>query len=268
MQTHRRQDAERVYQYGIKRKARPIERLKKSYAEFQSRPSDSKPRPALASRAVPLASWKTAPTETQSLRRHPLKNFAKPSSSQPEPSSSTSSSHAASSSQSMAKYGHNRYALMLAPPPANRRPEKLRFNLSLLFTEDGTEYSAQEARAKSMGLLGKKWAPPPPPPPDEYDSPVSSPENNNRSGKHAGATMAKQAYSEPTVTLATKEALADVFGMYNSPEKTLRFGAPIGSKYAPVRKLEPITPMGSLTSIASSRNENNPAGAKTPGQYC
>lgn len=161
----------------------------------------------------------------------------------------------------MSKYGHSRYALMLAPPPANRRQEKLRFDLSLLFTEDGMEYSAQEARAKSMGLLGKKWAPPPPPPPsaDEYESPIS------------GRAATRPRYVEPTVTLATKEALADVFGMYNSPEKTLRFGAPVGSKYAPVRKLEPITPMGSLTSIASSGNENHPVGGRTPsepfGQY-
>ena len=43
--------------------------------------------------------------------------------------------------------------------------------------------------------------------------------------------------SEPTVTLATKEALADVFGMYNSPERTSKFGT-VGSKHAPVHTVK------------------------------
>jgi len=43
--------------------------------------------------------------------------------------------------------------------------------------------------------------------------------------------------SEPTVTINTKEALADVFGMYNSPDKTLKIERP-GSKHAPVKKVE------------------------------
>lgn len=75
-----------------------------------------------------------------------------------------------------------------------------------------------------MGLMGKKWGPPPSDHPKEITGKF----------KRGGG------YAEPTVTLATKEALADVFGMYNSPEKTTRLA---GSKYAPVRKVEPITPM-------------------------
>jgi checkpoint serine/threonine-protein kinase len=47
--------------------------------------------------------------------------------------------------------------------------------------------------------------------------------------------------AEPTVTINTKEALADVFGMYNSPEKTTMLAVP-GSKHAPLKKIEPVTP--------------------------
>ena len=48
---------------------------------------------------------------------------------------------------------------MLAPPQPGKRKEQLRFNLDLLFTDKHVEYCIQEARVRSMGLLGKKWAP-------------------------------------------------------------------------------------------------------------
>ena len=53
---------------------------------------------------------------------------------------------------------------------------------------------------------------------------------------------------EPTVTLATKEALADVFGMYNSPDKTSKFGAP-GSKHAPVHTVRIVPRTVSQTHV-------------------
>jgi checkpoint serine/threonine-protein kinase len=138
---------------------------------------------------------------------------------------------------------------MLAPPAPGRRPEKLRFNLSLLFTPSGVEYSAQEARARSMGLLGKKWGPPPA---SELRGSsgavrVNFNDDGSRSTQNMGATASGTrrksvnmvGASEPTVTINTKEALADVFGMYNSPDKTVKRAVP-GSKHAPVRKIEPI----------------------------
>ncbi|KZP23812.1 hypothetical protein FIBSPDRAFT_822968 [Athelia psychrophila] len=194
----RQQDADRIYRRGIKRNARPVERLKKHYKEFQAGlntvrpPPPSKTPPALAAPRDPF------------LHIH-------------------------------------------APADPRRRPERLRFNLSLLLTEDGTEYCAAEARARSMGLLGKKWAPDPGP---------SGLTNNSR--KSVGMRY------EPTVTINTKEALADVFGMYNSPEKTLRIERP-GSKHAPVTKielrLEPLTPAPSLR---FSQSDENASAAKTP----
>jgi hypothetical protein len=53
-------------------------------------------------------------------------------------------------------------------------------------------------------------------------------------------------YSEPTVTINTKEALQDVFGMYNSPEKTTKIYS--GSKHAPTKRVEPMTPVVSQQS--------------------
>lgn len=65
--------------------------------------------------------------------------------------------------------------------------------------------------------------------------------------------------AEPTVTINTKEALADVFGMYNSPDKTKIFP---GSKHAPVKKIEPVTPVVPPRLTFARENEN--ANAKTP----
>ena len=148
---------------------------------------------------------------------------------------------------------------MLAPPAPGKRKEKLRFNLSLLFTEDGVEYSMQEARARSMGLLGKKWGPPPAP----ERARVAFSGDASKSAK-TSTTRKFAAGAEPTVTLATKEALADVFGMFNSPEKSMRFGPVPGSKHAPIRKIEPVTPMQPLL-LRSLSNENADA-SKTPGR--
>lgn len=149
---------------------------------------------------------------------------------------------------------------MLAPPAPGKRPEKLRFDLSLLFTDERVEYSVQEARARSMGLLGKKWAPLP----VASSKRVNFNDDGRKDPKH---TMRKGlAYSggEPTVTIATKEALADVFGMYNSPEKSMRFGAIAGSKYAPVRRVEPVTPIA-LPGLSRALNDESD-GSKTPGE--
>jgi len=143
-----------VFRIGIARNARPIERLKKRYRDFQASPSSSKP--------ASITFKSSGSQEIDALRRNPFKNYDSPplsSSSNPKPPSSSSSSAPQASSSSPSAHGH--YAPMLAPPVPGRRPEKLRFNLSLLFTEDGFEYSAAEVRARSMGLLNKKWGPPP-----------------------------------------------------------------------------------------------------------
>ncbi|KAG9315325.1 hypothetical protein JVU11DRAFT_4467 [Chiua virens] len=232
----RRSDADKVFRTGISQSARPIERLKKRYRDFQSRPP---------SKHQSTSFRPSGNAEVDALRRNPFKNH------EPAPSTSSSSSKPSSSGPSnSSNSAHSRYAPMLAPPAPGRRPEKLRFNLSLLFTPSGVEYSAQEVRARSMGLLGKKWGPPPA---SELRDSLSSAvkvnfnEDDSRSTQNMGATAAGGGrkstnpvnVSEPTVTINTKEALADVFGMYNSPDKTVKRAMP-GSKHAPVRKIEPI----------------------------
>ena len=166
--------ADELYRHGIYRKARPVDRLKTKYEQFQ--------------------------------QRNPSKNIS--------------------------NLAHNRYAPMLARPDPGRRPEKLRLDFELLF-KDGAEYSIQEARARSMGLLGKKW---PPPAPTDLDLKRSGQSRVKFDDDRVGRTHTRRGPvppSEPTVTLATKEALADVFGMYNSPDRTSKLGT-LGSKHAPV----------------------------------
>ncbi|KAL1949464.1 hypothetical protein VTO73DRAFT_8345 [Trametes versicolor] len=254
-------DAEKIFQQGIKRRARPLDPLKRCYEEFKARTLAPPRKPSTET------IWVQAPAETQALRRNPLKNHPAASSSAPGPSKKASSNRLPPvrppPAQPQQQFSpDNPYGAMLAPPAPGKRPEKLRFNLSLLFTEEGTEYSTQEARARSMGLLGKKWGPPP-----EATRPrvAFSGADDGKAG--TTKTMSRQfaAGAEPTVTLATKEALADVFGMFNSPEKSLRFGV-VGTKHAPVRRIEPVTPMPMLPLARALSNENANAdvASKTP----
>ena len=181
--------ADELYRHGIYRKARPVDRLKTKYEQFQ--------------------------------QRNP--------------------------SKSITNLEHNRYAPMLARPDPGRRPERLRLDFGLLF-KDGVEYSIQEARARSMGLLGKKW---PPPPPTELDLKRSGQSSVRFNDDGSGRTHTRRglmAAPEPTVTLATKEALADVFGMYNSPERTSKFAVP-GSKHAPVHTVKIVPRTVSQTHV-------------------
>lgn len=144
--------------------------------------------------------------------------------------------------------------------------------MGLLFTEEGVEYSIQEARARSMGLLGKKWGPPPPS--ELARSSVSTASSSStalvdfnddgRKGPRMKSSSRRSLLAEPTVTINTKEALADVFGMYNSPDKTSKLAVP-GSKHAPVKKIEPVTPMVAPKITFARENDNsNSQNAKTP----
>ncbi|KAI0091302.1 Mad3/BUB1 homology region 1-domain-containing protein [Irpex rosettiformis] len=256
----RRQDADKVYRHGIQKRARPVERLKQHYAEFQARSDRTQRGPSPC--PVPSSAWKDAPKEVQLLRRYPLKNWPRTGKATATPGASSSSTSATPAIQeavasSIQKHGHGRYAPMLTPSSgAHKKPEQLRFNLSLLFTEDGMEYCREEVRARSMGLLGKKWPPPPPPT-------SSNASSSDRVGRQGGNTT-KKMYAEPTVTIATKEALADVFGMYNSPERTLRFGPAAGSKHAPVHKIEPMV---QLKPVKSNKSENDQASSKKPASF-
>ncbi|KII90027.1 hypothetical protein PLICRDRAFT_53147 [Plicaturopsis crispa FD-325 SS-3] len=259
----RRSEADQVYALGIKRQARPRDRLKKRYLAFQERGSspataDARPSPPSSSKS---SSSKSTSSKSTDLRLNPLRNHTPPTRSTPSPLSNN-----AANSTSLSGANHDRYLPMLAPPAPGKRPEKLRFNLSLLFTEEGVEYSAAEARARSMGLLGKKWGPPPA---SELRSTSSTAVrvqfNDDGTRNRTGGLRRKSVMggAEPTVTINTKEALADVFGMYNSPEKTMRV-AP-GSKHAPVKRIEPITPIVRPLPTLNTPANNENAVVKAPG---
>jgi checkpoint serine/threonine-protein kinase len=212
-------EAENVYRIGIGRSPRPLSRLKSSFKDFQSR------HPSITS-----GSASVEPSSTK-----PPADIARNNKGKDSPSGS-------------------RYALMLAPPVPGKRPEKLRFNLSLLFTEEGKEYSAQEARARSMGLLGKKWTLPPA---SELTRNIPTSSSSVKPNK-AATSSRNLMVAEPTVTINTKAALADVFGMYNSPEKTMRSAQIPGSKHAPLKKVE-LFP-------SATPQPPNVVQAKTPGE--
>ncbi|KAL0580955.1 protein kinase [Marasmius crinis-equi] len=224
-------DADTVFRKGLKRQARPTERLKKRYEDFQ--------------------------------KKHPIPSSSSPSSSnQVEVKSKRIPS--SSTSPSVIGTAASRYALMLAPPEPGKRPEKLEFSLPLLYTEEQGEFCIEEARARSMGLLGKQW---PALPTGSGKSNRSSrltvvfkDDRNTRSLKRKSMV----AGAEPTVTINTKEALADVFGMYNSPERTVK--TMLGSKHAPVTRIDAITPFVPQTKVtAPSASENTPSQSSKPG---
>lgn len=116
-----------------------------------------------------------------------------------------------------------------------------------------------------MGLLGKKWSPPPASE-TERSVRVGFNEDGKSTRNMTGRKGVGFSAPEPTVTLATKEALADVFGMYNSPDRSQRYGPVAGSKHAPVRKVEPITPMSLVPSFKSSLSNENADSGKTPSR--
>ncbi|KAJ6619737.1 hypothetical protein B0H10DRAFT_1793054 [Mycena sp. CBHHK59/15] len=218
-------EAEVVYRKGIKRQVRPLERLKIRYRDFKSRSASSSPNQASDSDKTML-----------------------PQSRHSGSSSIASSSSSLVTNETLATTAESRYAHIFAPPPPGKRPEKPHFDLSLLFSDK--EYCIEEARARSIGLYGKKWPAPPPP----------APVNFNDDGQASSRGLAARRRSmmggaEPTVTINTKEALADVFGMFNSPEKTARLAA--------LKKVEPATPIAP-PSIRKPAFDNENINAKTP----
>ncbi|ESK94624.1 bub protein kinase [Moniliophthora roreri MCA 2997] len=236
---NRIKDADVVYRKGIKRQARPTERLKKRYLDFQKRHEAtlSTSSPASNSSAA-TARPATTNAQLQRAKQPPL-----------------------SSAPAGIRDAKSRYEFMLAPPEPGKRPEKYEFHLPLLYTEEHGEFCIEEARARSMGLLGKQWPPLPTSNPISSSSSAGSSQltviykDEQRTGTRS-LKRKSMAGGEPTVTINTKEALADVFGMYNSPDRTLRVLA--GSKHAPVKRVEPmmslVAPPKAISPPLSSEN--------------
>ncbi|KAJ3815526.1 hypothetical protein F5876DRAFT_30363 [Lentinula aff. lateritia] len=196
------EDADQVYRTGVKRHARPIERLKARYTDFRKRHGKK-----------PVIFQDISKTNT-----------------------------AAACSPKQLSSAASRYATMLAPPQPGKPPEKLRFDMTLLYTEKTGEFCFEEARTRSMGLLRKEW---PVLPVESLAHPArSSSLTVLRPGEGRFGKRKSMLAGEPTVTINTREALEDVFGMYNSPDRTIR----MGSKHAPVKKIEPVAMPQNTTS--------------------
>ncbi|KAG6820948.1 hypothetical protein H0H93_009184 [Arthromyces matolae] len=245
----RQKDVEVIYRQGIRRQARPFERLKKGFQEFQNRISTAsadRPQRALPNR--PISRGPSASSSATSI-----------STSQSLPNASTPLNTSGTA--------EHRYNVMLAPPDPGKRREHYRFDMSMLFTQAGGEFSIEEARARNMGLLGKKW---PPPLPDSFQSTldassdsISMPVDFNDDGSKntTGGRRRSMFAAEPTVTINTRAALDDVFGMYNSPDRTTM----LGSKYGPLRQVRPsAVGLAPTTPNVNASEDSGKEDGKTP----
>ncbi|KAJ7104167.1 hypothetical protein B0H15DRAFT_808841 [Mycena belliarum] len=222
-------EAETIYRKGIKRQVRPLERLKIRYREFKGRIASA-------------ADGDRTPTQISS---------------------------SLVTNASLASTAEARYAHIFAPPAPGKRREQPQFDLALLFN-DNKEYCIEEARARSIGLYGKKWPAPPPPVPFQHRTKLGSSaassssssslrvnfNDDGQTSSRMGRRRSVMGGAEPTVTINTKEALEDVFGMFNSPEKTAKLAAV-------TRKIEPATPLAPPT-LRKTANENENSYARTP----
>jgi checkpoint serine/threonine-protein kinase len=230
----RNDDAEKIYQYGIKNGPKRVDKLEQAYSQFMRRTTST----ALPPRSAPVSSRSPPKRHDKFTPDGPIKVLLNANI-------------------------NPRYAMMLAPLPPDKRPEKRRFDLSLLFTEDGIEYSAAEARARSLGLYGKQWSRPPGP--FVGEAPTSTANRNSlmRSDDGTRNTRALRRkslmVSEPTVTMNTKEALEDVYGMYNSPEKTMKLAN------IALRRVDASTPASlAPPRVLESKSSNENPGSKIP----
>ncbi|THH09166.1 hypothetical protein EW145_g2217 [Phellinidium pouzarii] len=272
-QQDRLREADEAYRLGISRSTRAVERLKNRHRDFQQRVSTKStlktarilphiaPGEVGVHHAVSITEFYSSAVKEFILR---CKALSKPT-----------QKHSKSESpliQDSDPYAYIKAASQTMAAPG-KRPEKYCFDMSLLF-KDGKEYCIEEARAKSLGLFGKKWGPPPASEPGPHQPPTAKqahvgfnddvnrpPTRTNQ--LRMNMNMTASLANEPTVTINTKEALKDVFGMYNSPEKSVKMAnVALGSKHAPVRKLELIAaqPRSTLRKITELNDDENAQG--------
>jgi checkpoint serine/threonine-protein kinase len=149
--------------------------------------------------------------------------------------------------------------------PSVKPNERLQIDISLLILPDGTEIHPLERRARDFGVADKKW-----PSPGPELAPHPSGANPTSSMFKSGEietrvdfegtkpmTMSNTNFTnmtrDATVTINTKEALMAVYGMYNSPTKS------IGSDKAFAAMMDPgnadaPTPMPAISKAAHDEN--------------
>jgi checkpoint serine/threonine-protein kinase len=172
--------------------------------DFELPPGPSIPPPAPVSKA-PQSTPPAQPPKPQATAADPNKTIAPRPKALTAPSASSSGASVPSTSTS------------------GKRPEKLRINLDLLYS-NSQEYCINEARAHSLGLLGKSnW---PAPPPREHSVPLKEDGETTRGDAGASRRLSKgkektatRRAGSPTITFNTKAALADIEVFFNSPKK-------------------------------------------------
>ncbi|CAE6380198.1 unnamed protein product [Rhizoctonia solani] len=193
------------------------------------------------------------PKESEALRQNPFKNWDSATSKQPAAGaskllgSSPSTAPAASSSSAPPPSSSSSDPLPAWPKPKPLKPlpslpkrlrnpapgpgkkaEQICLPLARLQASGSgsgsgsgsEEYSPDEARARALGLLGKKWAPPPVVVAVPVRDDTARARTNDTLGKGGKKdkerTMTMTMAGEPTVTVNTRAALGDVFEMFNT----------------------------------------------------
>jgi checkpoint serine/threonine-protein kinase len=208
------------------------------------------------------------------LKRDPLRNHTMPP---PEAQGSVSSllskepghqsSGKLSASSSTLQFGTK--PKISKSLPSVKPNERLQIDISLLILPDGTEIHPLERRARDFGVADKKW-----PGPGPELAPANSSSSMFKSGEietrvdfegTKPMTISNTNFTnmtrDATVTINTKEALMAVYGMYNSPTKS------IGSDKAFAAMMDPgnadvPTPM---PAIANAVHDENAGTAKKLG---
>ncbi|CAE6343568.1 unnamed protein product [Rhizoctonia solani] len=188
------------------------------------------------------------PKESEALRHNPFKNWdsappkqstagtskspSGPSTSAPPAASSSSALPASSSSSDLLPAWPKPKPLKPLPslpkrlrnpaPGPGKKAEQICLPLARLQASGSSleEFSPDEARARALGLLGKKWAPPPVvvsvPVRDDTAHARTNDVTGKGSKKEKERTMTMTMAGEPTVTVNTRAALGDVFEMFNT----------------------------------------------------
>ncbi|KAF8526329.1 hypothetical protein BU17DRAFT_40832 [Hysterangium stoloniferum] len=209
-------EAETVLGLGIRTQAKPINRLRNFQEAYQTRRSEG----GALRKAASIFTEHRCSNNLKALRADPLRKIAPPSTLLVPHAKNDVSITNFFNVPSTGLTHPNPYAHLSAPPLPGKRPEKLRVDLTLLLEADGTEYCLHEARARHLGLLGKKWPAPPPPQSELMSTSDGVPKEStvqvefNDQGKKTTRNTRRQSV---TITINTKQALEDVLDMYNSP---------------------------------------------------
>jgi checkpoint serine/threonine-protein kinase len=211
------------------------------------------------------------------LKRDPLRNHAMPP---PELPSTSNAKPKVPLGSSQSKSGDLAASTSSRPKtskslPATKPNERLQIDISLLILPDGTEIHPLERRARDFGVADKRW---PMPGPEQTPNPKAAAQNRTQpkdsdheiqvdfeGTKPMTMSSTMTGFSrDATVTINTKEALMAVYGMYNSPTKSLTSGKAFSAAMIDPQNADFPTPMANPASVAP--RDENAGTARKPGK--